>query len=64
MARHHDAVTETTSPIARSVAIAEQIVDEVTAELRPSREEIEQMRALVIERGLKRKESESKERSS
>jgi HD-like signal output (HDOD) protein len=64
VARHHDVITEATSPIARAVALAEQIVDEVTEELRPTHEEIARMNELVVERGPKRKESDSKERAS
>lgn len=64
VARHHDEVTEATSPIARAVVMAEQIVDEVTDDPRPSGEEVEQMRELVALRSPHRQESESKERAS
>ena len=64
VARHHDEVTEATSPIARAVVMAEQIVDEVTDDPRPSREEVEQMRELVALRSPHRQGSESKERAS
>jgi HD-like signal output (HDOD) protein/ActR/RegA family two-component response regulator len=64
VARHHDPVTEVTSPIARAVAIAEAIVDEVTDDLRPSPADIEEMRALVLERAPKREAAESKEIAS
>ena len=63
VARHHDELTEATPPITRAVVLAEHIVDDVT-DLRPSAEDVVQMRELVRERGPKRVGPEPKERAS
>jgi len=64
VAHHHDEVTPTTTPTACAIAIAEQVVDEVTDDLRPSSADIEEIRRLVAERASGAGGRELKQRSA
>jgi len=56
VARHHDELEQTASPVVRAVAAAERITEEVTDDLRPSAADVDEMRRLVGERASQRDE--------
>jgi HD-like signal output (HDOD) protein len=64
VARHHDEVDSTTSSIVRAIRDAENVVDEVTDDLRPSAADVEEMKRLVAARASERDDQRSKERAS
>lgn len=55
VARHHDPAPEAGSPVGRAVALAEQIADETTEDLRPSADAIAEMHRVVQQRLFERR---------